>query len=90
MLEYRGMSSSRPYRKPWLVLEFLYCLSTQGNYIVFNIHESMIRNKATEAELKELEQIQGNLIWAIDMGYIKSFDELIDMMRKMYKKKWLK
>lgn len=60
------------------------------NYIVFNIHESMIRNKATEAELKELEQTQGNLIWAIDMGYIKSFDELVDMMRKMYKKKWLK
>jgi transcriptional regulatory protein LevR len=50
----------------------------------------MIRNKATEAELKELEQTQGNLIWAIDMGYIKSFDELIDMMRKMYKKKWFK
>lgn len=35
------------------------------NYIVFNIHESMIRNKAAEAGLKELEQTQGNLIWAI-------------------------
>lgn len=58
------------------------------NYIVFNIHETMIRNKATQEELKELDDLQKSLAFAIDMGYIKSFNHLIDEMRLLYLKKW--
>ena len=57
------------------------------NYIVFNIHETMIRNKATQEELKELDDLQKSLAFAIDMGYIKSFNHLIDEMRLLYLKK---
>lgn len=58
------------------------------NYIVFNIHETLLRNKATQEQLKELDDLQKSLAFAIDMGYIKSFDHLIREMRALYLKKW--
>ncbi len=57
------------------------------NWIVFNIHEAGIRNKATQAQLKELVDIQKKLAFACDMGYIKTFDELINEMRRIYHQK---
>ena len=58
------------------------------NYIVFNIHETMIRNKANQEQLKELDDLQKSLAFAIDMGYIASFPSLVSEMRKLYCKKW--
>lgn len=57
------------------------------NYIIFDIHETMIRNQATQEQLKELDDLQKMLAFSIDMGYIKSFDELVEEMRKLYKKR---
>ena len=53
------------------------------NWIVFNRHENGIRQLASAKQLKELTEIQQKLSFAIDMEYIKSFDQLIDEMRKM-------
>lgn len=58
------------------------------NYVVFNQHEKMLRNTATQDELKEIDEIQKSLAFAIDMGYIKSFDGLIGEMRKLWCIKW--
>lgn len=58
------------------------------NYIVFNIHETLIRDKASQEELKEINDIQKSLSFAIDMGYIKSFDALMSEMRRIWKIKW--
>jgi len=58
------------------------------NYIVFNIHETLIRNKATQVELKELDDLQRSLAFSVNMGYIKTFDELINEMRKLWFNKW--
>lgn len=58
------------------------------NWIVFNEHESMIRNRATQEQLKELEMLQSNLAFCIEMGTISSFSDLINMMGTIYKKKW--
>lgn len=58
------------------------------NYVVFNQHEKMLRNKASQQELKEIDDIQKSLAFAIDMGYIKSFNELIGEFRKLWHKKW--
>lgn len=58
------------------------------NYIVFNVHERMLRNTATQEELKEIDEIQKSLAFAINMGYIKTFDCLINEMRKLWGKKW--
>lgn len=57
------------------------------NYIVFNVHETLIRNQATQGQLKELDDLQKMLAFSIDMGYIKSFDGLVEEMRKLYKKR---
>ena len=58
------------------------------NYIVFNIHETLLRNKATQEQLKELDDLQKSLAFAINMGYIKSFEHLVNEMRLLYLKKW--
>lgn len=58
------------------------------NYVIFNQHEKMLRNTATQKELKEIDDIQKSLAFAINMGYIKSFDNLISEMRKLWYEKW--
>jgi KilA-N domain len=60
------------------------------NYIVFNNHYAGIRQAASEEELAELNKVQEKLCFAIDMGYIKTYDELIHSMRKMWEDKYLK
>jgi hypothetical protein len=58
------------------------------NWIVFNIHEAGIRNKANQEQLKELVDVQKKLAFACDMGYIKTFDELLNEMRRLYSMKY--
>lgn len=58
------------------------------NYVIFNQHEKMLRNTATQEELKEIDDIQKSLAFAINMGYIKTFDSLISEMRKLWYQKW--
>lgn len=53
-------------------------------YIVFGTKSKNSRQNATDSQLEELNQIQSKLSFAIDMGYIKSYKQLISEMRKMY------
>jgi|Laugrespbdmm15dd_1035085.scaffolds.fasta_scaffold11365_1 hypothetical protein len=55
------------------------------NYCIFGKHETGLRNSATKEELKQLEQLESRLAFAIDMNYIKTFDELIIELQKVYK-----
>lgn len=57
------------------------------NYIVFNNHYKNIRNDATEEQLSELHILEEKLSFAIEMGYIRSYQELIANMREMYNRK---
>jgi hypothetical protein len=57
------------------------------NYIVFNKHETGIRNLASAKELKELEDLEKKMVFAIDMDYIKTFAELLNELRKIYRMK---
>lgn len=58
------------------------------NYIVFGKHADNLRQNATEEELKQLTELQKQFAFAVDMGYIKSFDELINEMRRIWHKKY--
>lgn len=58
------------------------------NYLVFNRHEAGIRQTATQAELSEMTDIEKKLAFSIDMGYISSFTQLLEEMRKLYLKKY--
>lgn len=60
------------------------------NYIIFNVHETLIRNKATQLELKELDDLQRSLAFSVNMGYINSFDDLHNTMKKLWYNKWKK
>ena len=57
------------------------------NYIVFNNHYKNIRNNATEEQLSELHILEDKLSFAIEMGYIRSYQELIANMREIYNRK---
>lgn len=54
------------------------------NFIVFGKHEVGIRNTGTKEQLKELASIEEKMAFAIDMGYISSFDMLLKELRRMY------
>lgn len=54
------------------------------NWIIFGRHESGIRQTATIEQLMELVDLQKKLAFACDMGYIRTFDELINEMRRIY------
>lgn len=60
------------------------------NWIVFNRHTPEIRNTATPAQMQELHDTEQKLAYAVDMGLINSYPELIAIMRKMYNKKYEK
>jgi len=57
------------------------------NYIVFGKHEDELRQHATSDQLKRLTELQKQLAFAIDMGYIRSFPELINEMRRIWSMK---
>ena len=58
------------------------------NYIVFNRHDENLRQLATKDQLKELSDLQSKLAFAIDMGYIRTFDQLINEMRRVWEYKY--
>lgn len=58
------------------------------NYVVFGRHESGIRNTGTKEQLKELANIEEKMAFAIDMGYIKSYDALLIALRQIWNKKY--
>ena len=57
------------------------------NYAIFGRHETGIRNLASEKELKELQQLESRFAFAINQGYIKSFDHFISELGRLYKQK---
>lgn len=63
-------------------------LSRALNHIVFGRHESGIRNKGTEAQLKELERLEASLAFSIDAGFITTFQRVMDHLRVLWYKKY--
>lgn len=52
------------------------------NYKIFNKHETGIRNLATKEQLEKLYQLESNLAFSIDMGFINSFDKCIETINR--------
>lgn len=66
-----------------------YAHLTKGlNWIVFNKHHKDIRNTASYEQLNELHKLEEKLCFAIDMGMIRNFPQLIETMRKMWRDRW--
>lgn len=56
-------------------------------WIVFGVKGKNLRQTATELQLKELYELEQKLSFAIDMGYIKTYDQLLSEMRKIWNQK---
>lgn len=52
------------------------------NHKVFGKHEAGIRNFATKEELQKLYELESNISFAIDMGFIKNFHQTIHTILK--------
>lgn len=59
-------------------------------WIVFGKKGKELRQSATQEQLTELNDLQTKLSFAIDMGYISSYQQLISELRKLYSNKNLK
>lgn len=58
------------------------------NYIAFGRHEAGIRNSGTKEQLNELYELEKQMSFAINMGYVKTQDQLVDDLRVIYKNKF--
>jgi hypothetical protein len=63
-------------------------VATALQWIVFNRTEKNLRQNASENQLKELANIQKQMAFAIDMGYIRTYDKLITELQKLWRKKY--
>jgi hypothetical protein len=53
------------------------------NYKIFGRHETGIRNLATKEELKKLTDLESKIAFAVDMGYIATFEDCIKTIDKI-------
>ena len=59
------------------------------NWIIFNSHEKMLRNKhGDEGKLRELWQLEKKIAGLIEEGFISTYEQLISYLRKLYRKNW--
>lgn len=58
------------------------------NWVVFNGHEKMLRNKnGEEMKMREVWQLEKKVAELIDEGFIQNFDKVIDYLRMQYRKR---
>jgi len=59
------------------------------NWVVFNDHEVMIRNKeGIEDKMKELFSAEKTVAMLINDGFLCSYEGVIDYLRKKWSEKW--
>lgn len=64
-------------------------LSKAINYVVFGSHETMMRNKVgEESKQQELFSLEVKLSDLIEDEFIKSYDELMNYLRKKWSEKY--
>ncbi len=57
------------------------------NFIVFDKHESGIRNTGSEEQLNELFKLESNLAFAIEGGFLNTFPAVMEHLRGIWTKK---
>lgn len=77
---YRSLSSSGMKLQGYNFKE----VATALQWLVFGTTGKNLRQTATQEQLKELSDTQTKLAFAIDMGYISSYPQLLGEMRRMW------
>ena len=59
------------------------------NWVIFNEHESGIRNKhGEESKQRELFHLESKVTDLINEGFITSYDQLLKYLRKQWNNNW--
>lgn len=59
------------------------------NHVIYNKHESGIRNKVgCEDKMKELADLEKNIVMLIDCGFVKTYEHLMNFLRGRWIDKW--
>ena len=80
---YRMLSESGTKLKGYNFSE----VATAMNWIVFNKKGKNLRQSANPEQLKEMSDLESKLSFAIDMGYIKNYNSLIQELKEIWKRK---
>jgi hypothetical protein len=60
------------------------------NYIVYNSHERELRNKqAEENKARELAELEKDIAKLINQGFIRSFNNLVNYLRRLWREKYM-
>jgi hypothetical protein len=70
------------------VLTSIQKIAQAVNYIAFNEHETAIRNRKGENEMKELVEIEKQVTTLINDGFIRSFDQLHKYLQYKWRQKY--
>ena len=65
-------------------------VATAIQWIVFNRTGKNLRQQATKEQLQEISEIEHSLAFSINMGMINNNQQLIELLRKMWYKKYQK
>jgi hypothetical protein len=57
------------------------------NYIIFGNNNPDVRSMASDEKRKKLRSLEMNISFLIDGGHIKTYDDLLEALRNLYKKK---
>lgn len=60
------------------------------NWIALNNHYTGIRNTITPEQAKLIREVQEKIKFSVDVGFVKSYHDLLMLLRKMYADKTLK
>ena len=81
---YKTLSASGTKLKGYDFVE----IAKAMQWIIFGSTGKNLRNQATQEQLKELSELQTKLAFAIDMGFITTYKQLLSEMRKIYNIKY--
>lgn len=63
-------------------------ISMANNHIVYGTHEKEIRNKqAEESKIKQLDELQTDIVKLITDGFISNYDSLLNYLRRKWTQK---
>jgi len=86
---YREMSAAIAKITPRKDLVLAISKVAQGlNHICFGEHEKEIRNKQGEAPMKELVKLEQEITLLINVGHLKSFDQLHKYLQTKWRQKY--
>jgi hypothetical protein len=57
------------------------------NIVIFNHHGELLRNHATERQMADVAQLERDIAGLIDDGFIKSYDELMNHLRRKWRQR---